>query len=179
MTKIQLSTGYLRNGIIILFVLFAVIEIISWSWGYNMKMDLVNRTGGFPAYISRLIKGLLLPELVTVFILTRLIESTRRWFNITAIQLTRPSLVRYELSFLPVMLCAFVLFIPFTQTARYLLDGWPTYTFSTYWNRYLLIGYSWRMYFMYLIPILFVGYCTLNISLLSDVQKQSHLSTIK
>jgi hypothetical protein len=138
-----------------------------------MKMSHVDLAGGIVPYVSILITSLLLPEIVTVLLLTILMYWVRRLLAIKSVDLTWPSIGRYELVFLPIMIAAFMLTNFFTQSVRYLLVSSSDYSFSTYWHLYIINTYSWQVYFRYLVPILLIGYSTLNISLLLDYVKPS------
>ncbi|MBD2756693.1 hypothetical protein [Spirosoma validum] len=169
----QLSRTFLKNGLITLVGLNLFVEALSWYMAYQAKLNFVNESGGLTNYLGLWIRNTWLPELVTVYILTQMIYLVHRWFNITPDGISRSSLARYELSFLPIMLLAFPIFNPFTQSVRYLLTAFPNYSTATYWDQYITGTYSWQMYFIYLFPVLFIGYGTLNISLLSSRLRQS------
>jgi hypothetical protein len=179
MNKLRHSSNFVKNGLVVLLVLVVLMESLAWSVNYENRMKHVDQIGGFGAYFSFLVRRFLLPESITVLILTMLMEGTRRWFNLTAVPLTWRSLIYYQLSFLPVMILAYGVSSPFAQTARYLLTTLPPYSLSVYWTHYLLGPYSWHEYVGYLGPLLFIGYCTLNRSLLSDYRQQSRLSTLE
>ena len=175
MDSIRYSRSFLTSGIVILLVIILSIEALSWVIAYEVKSMVLNRSGGWVPYASLLFKSLLLPEIITVFILTLLMNSIRRWFKIELVDITWLSLVRYELSFLPVMLLAFVIFNPFTELARYLLIEFPNYSFAHYWTNYIIGTYSWEMYFRYLFPVMLIGYGALNISLITNALRDSRL----
>lgn len=111
-------------------------------------------------------RNTLLPQLVTVFILVLLVLPIHRWVNTKRVD-TIWSLLRYQLSFLPALLIAFVIFIPFTQSVRYVLTELPHYSLTAYWHEYIVASYSLELYRQYLFPVLFIGYSILNISLVT------------
>lgn len=152
-------------GIIVLLILVVLIEVISWSTSVEAKLNLVNQNGGFLPYFSLLARNTLMPEIMTVFILAVMINRTRHWFNIRLSDVNWKALIRYQLIFLPTLLIAFFIFIPFTQSVRYLLIEFPTYSFPSYWYKYIVDTYSLTAYFRYLFFILLIGYSILNVSL--------------
>ena len=168
MNSIRPSHSFLTNGIVVLLILTLSIEALSWVVAHEAKSMVLNQAGGLVPYADLLIRSLLLPETVTVFILTLLMNLVHRWFKIKLIDTTWLSLARYELSFLPVMLLAFVIFNPFTESVRYLLTAFPNYSFSHYWINYIIGTYSWEIYFRYLFPVLLIGYGALNIPLITN-----------
>ena len=178
MNSIRPSRSFLTNGIITLLILILSIEALSWVFAYETKSMVLNKAGGLVPYASLIIKNLLLPEIVTVFVLTLLMDLVRRWFKIEPINATWLSLVRYELSFLPVMMVAFVIFNPFTESVRYLLIGFPNYSFGDYWTNYIIDTYSWAIYFRYLFPVMLIGYGALNISLITNVLRSSQSTAV-
>jgi two-component system LytT family response regulator len=98
----------------------------------------------------------------------------RRLLVIKSVELTLLSIVRYELVFLPLLIVAFALIIPFTQSVRYLTENYPSYSFTGYWEDYMLYIYNWYVYFRYLVPMLLLGYGALNLSLLLDYIKAAN-----
>jgi len=165
MNSITLSRSFLREGIIVLIVFILLVEVLSWSSAYEMKMMQVAYMGGMLPYVSLLIRSLFLPEIVTVLLLTILMYWVRRLLVIKSVDLTWTSIGRYELVFLPIMILAFVITNFFTQSVRYLLVSFPDYSFFNYWHLSIISTYSWLVYFSYLFPILLIGYSTLNSSL--------------
>lgn len=172
MNSITLSRSFLREGIIVLIGFVLLVEVFSWSSDYKIKMIHVEHAGGILPYVSILTRSLILPEIVTVLLLTILMYWVRRLLKIKSVDLTWTAIGRYELVFLPIMIMAFMLTNFFTQSVRYLVSS-PDYSFSTYWHLYIIRTYSWQVYFRYLVPILLIGYSTLNISLLLDYIKPS------
>lgn len=168
----QLSRSFLKNGVLMLVGLSLFVEALSWYIAYQVKLNDIDENGGFVSYAGFWIKYSLLPELVTVCILTQMIYLAHRWFNIRPGEVSRSSLARYELSFLPVLLLAFPIFNPFTQSVRYLLTAFPRYSAARYWDYYITGTYTWNMYYIYLLPVLIIGYGTINIALLSSRLRQ-------
>ena len=171
MNSITLSRSFLREGISVLIGFVLLVEVLSWSSDYKIKMIHVDQVGGILPYVSILTRSLILPEIVTVLLLTISMYWVRRLLAIKSVDLTWTSIGRYELVFLPIMIMAFMLTNFFTQSVRYLLVSSPDYSFSTFWHLYIISTYSWQVYFTYLVPILLIGYSTLNISLLLDYIK--------
>ncbi|WP_460670385.1 LytTR family DNA-binding domain-containing protein [Larkinella ripae] len=92
--------------------------------------------------------------------------------RIKRLELTPRNIINYEVKVLPVMLLAFFLFNPVTQTVRYLLVEFPNYDLELYLENYIQGTYNIKYYFFYLIPILIMGYGAVNGSLLTDVLEQ-------
>ncbi|ADB41938.1 LytTR family DNA-binding domain-containing protein [Spirosoma linguale] len=175
MKEIQLTRGFLRkptNSVLILLSIVLLIEALSWSIGYDIKAHKVQEAGGYWHYVSLLLRSLIVPELVTLFITVTLINHFHHWFKLKNISNDWRSIGNYELQFLPVLLIAFWVFNPITQTIRYLLVFFPNYSISGYWEKYIVETFRWNVYFTYLFPILLIGYIALNISLLQDYLKQ-------
>jgi two-component system LytT family response regulator len=175
MKEIRLTRGFLSkpiNSVIILFGIIVLIEAISWSIGYDIKAYKVEKAGGYFHYIGLFLRVFIIPELFTLFITVSLVNRFHKWFNMEIVENTWKEIGRYELRFLPVLALAFWLFDPVTQTIRFLLEQYPTYSFSSYWKLYIVDTYTWHVYFMYFFPVLLIGYTALNISLLQDFLHQ-------
>ncbi|AKD57332.1 LytTR family DNA-binding domain-containing protein [Spirosoma radiotolerans] len=175
MKEIRLTRGFLNkptNSVIILFSIIVLIEAISWSIGYDIKAHKVEKAGGYFYYVGVFLVKFLIPELFTLFITISLVNRFHKWFNMEIVENTWKEIGRYELRFLPVLALAFWLFDPVTQTIRFLLEQYPTYSFSNYWKSYIVDTYTWHVYFMYFFPVLLIGYTALNISLLQDFLHQ-------
>lgn len=166
------------NGLIVLCTLLVVTEAVSWSVAREAKLNIVNQYGGTLSYLNSLVRTILLPETMTVFVLTMLMNWTCYRLKIRFVDSTWSALIRYQLIFLPTLLIAYVIFIPFTQSLRYLLIAFPTYSFDIYWHNYILSNYTIPMYFRYLFSVLFLGYSILNISLATEFSR-SRLSTAR
>ena len=175
MKEIRITRGFLRkpfNSVIILLCIVVLIEAIGWSIGYSLKMAMVNKAGGGFAYLGALFRILFAPELVTLLITITLVNRFHNLLGIHVVENTWRAISRYELRFFPVLALAFLVFNPVTQTVRYFLENFPTYSWSQYWSNYILHTFTWAIYFKYLIPVLLIGYIALNISLLQDYLKQ-------
>jgi len=175
MTTIRSIRNLFTTGITVFLIFLVLMEAVPWITAGEDRLTFVNKNGGGFAYASLFIKNLLLPEIMTVFVLSMLINWTRRWIKIELADLTWKALIRYQLSYLPVFLVAFVLFIPITQSVRYLLVEFPAYSFYTYWNTYILDSYSLPIYFRYLVPVLLIGYSILNVSLATGFLRNRQL----
>ncbi|WP_293871302.1 LytTR family DNA-binding domain-containing protein [Spirosoma sp.] len=149
-----------------------VYEAVSWSIGYRIKIQHVANEGGVLPYISKFFRSIIIPESITVYITFSLINFYHRVRNISTIENSWRSIGRYELTFLPVFLIAFLFFNPITQTVRFFLEQYQGYTLNEYINGYILYTFTWLMYFKYLFPVLLIGYLALNISLLKDYLNQ-------
>jgi hypothetical protein len=155
------------NGIIVLLTFLVLVEAITWSVGSEAKWNFVKDSGGILSYFCLLVGNTLLPELVTIFVLALLMNWIHHWANPVLDSAAWKSLLRYQLSFLPALLIAFLIFIPFTQSIQYLLVEFPTYSFERYWRKYIMDSYSLVLYFRYLFPVILTGYGALSISLIT------------
>ncbi len=165
MNSTRLIRNLFINGLIVLCTLLVVAEAVSWSVATEAKLNIVNQNGGTLSYLNLLVRRILLPETMMVFVLAMLMNWTCYGLKIRFVDSTWSALIRYQLIFLPTLLIAYVIFIPFTQSLRYLLIAFPIYSFDIYWHNYILGNYTFPMYFRYLFSVLFIGYSTLNISL--------------
>jgi two-component system, LytTR family, response regulator len=97
------------------------------------------------------------------FWFARILAEQVGWNRIPA---NRWGLVRYELLFLPVVLFAFFLFNPVTQTLRFMYHYLPELDWSVYRAEY---GYSTELYLSYL-PVVFLQiYGVVNVNILRHI----------
>lgn len=175
MKEIRLTRNFLSkpiNSVVILLSIYLLIEAVSWSIAFSLKIVQVNKAGGFLLYTGGVIRNMLLPELFTLSIVIFLINHAHNWLKLHVIKANWRSVGRYELRFLPILVLAFWLFDPVTQTVRFLSEQFPNYSFTDYWKDYILYTYNLNFYFKYLLPVLLIGYIALNISLLTDFLQQ-------
>ncbi len=176
MKEIRLTRYYLANplkSLTILLGLVLVREILTWSVAPTVKMSRVNEMGGFLEYLwIYLIRGLLLPEVCTLIILLVLLNQYHLLFKVKSVGLDWRSISRYELRILPVILLAFFIYNPITQTVRFFLETFPHYSFQQYWSVYIAGAFTWRIFLAYSVPMMLIGYIAVNLSLLSDYLKQ-------
>lgn len=175
MKEIRLTRSFLSkpiNSVVILFSIVVLIEAVSWSIGYDIKAEKVEKAGGYFHYVWLFLRAAIIPELFTLFITISLVNRFHSWFNAQVVQNTWSEIGRYELRFLPVLCFAFWLFDPVTQTIRFLIEQYPRYSLSSYWKVYIVDTYTWHVYFMYLFPVILIGYTAINISLLQDFLQQ-------
>ncbi|GAB4008366.1 hypothetical protein GCM10028808_14300 [Spirosoma migulaei] len=175
MKEIRLTRDFLKNpfnGVLILLGMVVLIEAVSWSIAYKLKIKLVYEEGGPFQYIGLLVRSLFIPELFTLFITITLINRFHKIWHIDSVENTWRSIYKYELRFLPVLAFSFLVFNPGTQTIRYLLENLPTYSWSNYWQKYILYTFTWRIYLEYLVSLTIIGYIALNLSLLKDYLNQ-------
>ncbi|GAB5519935.1 MAG: hypothetical protein RhofKO_21860 [Rhodothermales bacterium] len=85
-------------------------------------------------------------ECISVGILFALVRGYARWRGLTSVRLTPHGLLRYGLSFLPVMMAAFVVFNPITQSLRFILRHAPPYDWNLYLEHYLFSAELWMLY---------------------------------
>lgn len=175
MKEIRLTRSFLRkpvNSVFILLGIYLLLEAVSWSIGFQVKLLRVNQYGGLLNYVTHLVRTMLVPELCTLFVVIFLINRWHTWFKLNSVSYDWRSIGRYELHILPILVLSFWVFDPITQTVRFLLEQFPDYSLAIYQHKYFPGTYNWEVYFIYLVPVLLLGYIALNISLLSDYLKQ-------
>lgn len=175
MVAVQLNRTFLRkplNSVYLLIGVVLLIEGLSWTVNYPGKLKLLVRHGGLWEYLGMSFRGLILPEICTAYILATLLNLHHKRFNINSVELTPRGIGRYELHLLPTLLLSFFVFNPITETIRFLLEQFPTYSFLYYWDTYLVGTFTLEIYLRYLMPVLLIGYSVINISLISDYSKQ-------
>lgn len=178
MEKIYLSKSYLKNpayAVSALLIALFSFEGLNWLFSFEKKIAIVKRFGGFFGYSYIILRGMILPELVTILIIIALLNLFHRALKIHTVNLSWSGILRYELLCLPVLAIAFFFFSPITQSIRFLLVEFPAYNFSLYWENYIVGTYNLRGYLIYLIPVLLMGYLTLNASLLNDFIKGARM----
>ncbi len=169
--KIQLQRSFLRNPINSIGILLAIVllfEGFSWAGAYNSKLAYLQQVGGPWVYMSLIIRGLILPEVCTLYILIRLIEWYHKVLRIESVELSWRSISKYEVHILPILLIAFFIFNPFTQTVRFFLEEHQYYDFESYWSDFLVGTFTIGIYIRYLVPVIFIGYAAVNGSLIVD-----------
>ena len=119
-------------------------------------------------YLFRQASIIIIPELVSLFILIALINCYHRVMRLESIDLSLNAIARYEFKFAPLFLLAFFTFFPVTLHLRFLLREFPNYSLSSYYNTYLINGFSANTYMFYLPFVFVLGYSLLNISLFID-----------
>ncbi|MGV3558434.1 LytTR family DNA-binding domain-containing protein [Larkinella arboricola] len=172
MTEVPLNLTYVRRpfkSLSILLLAVLTFEAFNWLFAFERKLDIVQKFGGLLGYLWIIFRGMLLPEVSTLVILLMLLNTFHDACRIKNLELTPKNILNYEVKILPVMLFAFFLFNPVTQTIRYLLVEFPNYSFAYYLENYLQGTYNIKVYFMYLIPVLIMGYGAVNGSLLVDL----------
>ncbi len=169
--KMQLQRSFLRNPINSIGILLAIallFEGFGWAAIYSNKIKVVNELGGGVAYVSYFARVIVFPEICTLYILIKLIDWYHKVRHIDSVNLNWNSLPRYEARILPILLIAFFVFNPFTQSVRYILEAFPDYSLDKYWSKYILGTYTIRVYIRYLVPVLLIGYAAVNGSLIID-----------
>jgi len=153
----------------VLLMALMTFEGFNWLFAYQRKLAILEEYGGILPYCWTALRVLLLPEICTLLILLTLINQYHRLNRIQRLPLTINQILRYELKLLPVMLVAFFVFNPVTQTVRYLLAEFPNWRTDHYLHNYLTGTFNIKIYLAYLIPVFFMGYGTVNGSLLVDI----------
>ncbi|GAB3749551.1 LytTR family DNA-binding domain-containing protein [Spirosoma pomorum] len=164
--KKPLYSVYLMLGIILL------IEVFAWTATYNTKSLIMAKHGGFWPYIGLLFRSLLIPEVFTAYIVATLVDKAHQIFNLTTVDLNAKAIARYEFLLLPVVLLSFLIFNPITESVRFLMEAFPHYTFSNYWDEFIAGTFNWGTYLRYLAPVVLIGYIPTNVSLVSDYFSQ-------
>lgn len=175
MTEVLLSRSLLKRPSICMGLLITALmtfEGLNWLFAFNEKLKVVGEMGGGFHYVWAIVRGLILPEFVTLVIVLKLLDFVHDFFHLKELPLQARNFLRYQLSLLPILLLAFFLFNPVTQTVRYLLEQFPNYSIDSYLDGYLLGTYNLKIYLCYLLPVMVVGYGTVNGSLLMDILEQ-------
>ena len=175
MKELRITRNFLKNpinSVLILLSIVLLIEALSWSIGYNIKVDKMHNAGGFLQYVFTLVRAFVIPEFFTLFITIYIINRFHDWFHISTVKNSWRAVGRYELHFLPVLMSVFWVFDLITQTVRYLLTDFSSYSLHEYWQEYIVDTYTFSTYFKYLFPVIFIGYLAINLSLLKDYLKQ-------
>lgn len=108
-------------------------------------------------------------ESLTLLILFWLIVGYARVLKLDVVQMGWKPILFYELAFLPLIIGAFFIFNPVTQTLRFLLHYYPNYDWAIYWDAYF---YNASLYGAYLGALLPIAYVSLNLNLLLDYGRQ-------
>ncbi len=168
--KIPLSGNFLkdiRSQLIVLFGILLLVEIIFWTSTYPTQNNYYNQYNHTIGYIENVILGFFAPELCTLYILNLLIRQYLKLFKFQFVSINKSSIIRYQLSFIPLFAVAFFLFFPFTLHVRYILREFPNYSAERY-VYYLQNSITLDMYLMYLPFVFLLGYILVNISLAKD-----------
>lgn len=171
MKTLELNRSFLKkawSGLAILFIIVLFYEIFSWTFNSDFKSTSVATSNGFVGYLINWVIGFYLPEFISLYILTILIDRFHNVLQISEIDLTPKSILGYELKFLPVFLTAYFFFIPITLHLRFFLREFPDFQASRYEKYYLLLLYTTKGYLIYTPFVLILGYALLNISLFID-----------
>lgn len=175
MKEIRLTRRFLSNPVNSVFILLGILllmESVSWSVAYDIKLRHLQEAGGFMSYAGKVFFQLFFPELTTLVFTIALVNRSHLWLKLITVRNDWTFISRYELKFLPILALSFWLFNPLTQTVRFLVEAFPDYSLQNYWHDYIIGTYTWSVYFRYLFPIILMGYVALNISLLADFLKQ-------
>jgi len=114
----------------------------------------------------------ILIECITVGILFSLIYGYTHLLRLYSVNLNFRGIAAYELSFLPIVLLAFFVFNPFTQTIRFLYLNLPNPDWNEYFSEYL---FAKQLYFTYTPIIFLITYAVVNINLVTTyLKKKSH-----
>jgi two-component system, LytTR family, response regulator len=124
-------------------------------------------------YVCRLVFGTILPEIISLLILVALINGYHLLMKLEKVEISIDAIACYELKFVPLFVSAFFFFFPITLHVRFLLREFPHYTLASYYNIYLINGFSVSTYLFYLPFIFILGYALLNISMFFDFSRKS------
>ncbi len=149
-------------------VIVLFFEIIGWAISPQNKLYTYSSYQTFSSYFKNLLLGLLAPELCTLYIMAFLIDAFHRFLGIRKININFSSMVKYEVSFLPLFFISFFLFFPITLHVRFLLREFPHYSLTRYIDLYVFQGFTLQTYLMYLPFVVLLGYILVNASLVKD-----------
>jgi two-component system, LytTR family, response regulator len=113
-----------------------------------------------------------IPEIVTVIVFILLINAYHLVFRIQTVQITTKGIAFYQLKVLPVFLLGYPFFFPITFSVRFFLKYFPNYILTQYLYSLKNI-FSLESYFLYLTPIIVLGYILVNVSLAYDFFEQT------
>lgn len=136
----------------------------------------VGKTVDWGTYIWFVLIDQFLIELISMFILFKSIVLYAQAFKLQQISFSTLAIVRYELSFLPLLLVAFFIFNPITQTIRFFYEQSPNWQASVFWQHY---WYNLHTYLVYLAPVLLIGYLMLNINLVMEYVEQAQANKLQ
>lgn len=171
MKTLELNRTFLKkpfNGVTILFIIVLLYELLSWAINPDFRVSAYEYSTGFFSYLLNWLFGLYVPELITLYIIVLFLDKFHVYFKINELVLTAKSIVRYEISFLPVLLLSYFFFIPITLHIRYFLREFPNYDLERYKSHYFVYLYSIEGYISYTPFVLLLGYILLNTSLILD-----------
>lgn len=167
LTTLKLNYSFYRNFRYVLII--TALGVVTYQlFNINNPRQMVGRLGKSANWIDYfwfLLIDQFLFELISMFIFFKAIILYARIWGLNKLRWTTGQILKYELSFLPLFLVVFFIFNPITQSIRFLYEQSPTWSAKMFWNEY---WYNWNVYFVYLAPILLIGYVTLNINLLRE-----------
>ncbi len=111
------------------------------------------------------------PELATILILLALIRGFHDVFNIKTIIISPKNIAIYEIGIMPLFVIAYFIFFPVTFSIRHLINNLFGSYIGEYSHRFGRM-LSTEAYFLYLPPVVVLGYILLNVSLVSDYLSQ-------
>jgi len=118
---------------------------------------------GFQHYLKYFFLQLYLFELISFFILAKLIALYSRWLKMDRITTELKPFLVYELKWFPFFALSIFIFGPITNFFRYVFLVYPSQGWKDYFPHFFM---SVPMYFNYFIPIIVWGYLIINIDLL-------------
>lgn len=181
MKEIVLKRSFLKNpinSIVIMVTIALLLEGFTWAATFDRKFAFVQRMGGTFNYVSLMVRSLILPEIVTLFIVIKLINTYHSLLRIEAVEVSWKSIFKYEIRLLPLLCLSFFIFNPFTQTIRFITEVFPNYSIGDYVRAYILGTYTLKHFIIYLTPVLLIGYLAVNGSLLIDYLNQRTSSEV-
>jgi len=142
----------------------AFVLAVYYILGYTFRPEAFDLTGlSWVDYLRIGFVDQFLLECATVFILLRLLLLWARVWKLDTVHLAPGSIARYLLAFLPVVLVAYVVFNPVTQTLRYLVRG--DFSPGVYRDLYF---YSLPIYLQYLALTVPTAYFVLVLNLVLE-----------
>lgn len=171
MKTLELNRSFLKkplSSVTILFMIVLLYELLSWAFNPGYKLSDYDNSNGFTGYLFNWVFGFYLPEFVSLFIVVVLVDKFHDVISLSELSLTSKSIIKYELTFLPVFLTAYFFFIPITLHLRFFLREFPTFRAERYISKYLNLLYTFEGYIIYTPFVLILGYILLNTSLMLD-----------
>jgi two-component system, LytTR family, response regulator len=168
--KLTISNSFLKDAKSQLSVLLAVMLLsimLLWSLGKGSSYHHFVSQSSILSKAQNLFVGFFLPELCSLYILNLLIRGYIKVLNFKTILPNAISIIRYQLSFVPLFCIAFFVFFPFTVHLRFLLREFPNYEFARY-AAYVQASAHWGTYWLYLPFVFILGYALVNIALIKD-----------
>ena len=160
-----------QNSFLVLFIVVLLAYMTIFTARPDTLAIFLHRASFF--YLCKLVLTAILPEIASLLILVALINGYHLLMKLEKVDISLDAIARYEFKFVPLFVMAFFFFFPITLHLRFLLREFPHYTLVSYYNIYLINGFSFNTYLFYLPFIFVLGYTLLNISMFFDFAQKS------